>query len=82
MSPLTIKLLTAGGLVGLFYLMKSSSAQAAPPPPPPGPAPQPQPAPIPRGIPDRVNPDVVPVDQFAGVPAHHPRRVRRGWPWY
>ena len=82
MSPLTIKILTAGGLIGMWYVAThGSSSSAAPVPPPPQPQPQPAPAPIPRGIPDRVNPDVFPVDQIAG-PGYPVRRRRYGWPWY
>lgn len=82
MSPLTIKILTAGGLIGLWYVATHGSTSTAPvqpnvaPPPPP-----PAPAPIPRGIPDRVNPDVFPVDQIAGS-GYPVRRRRYGWPWY
>lgn len=95
MSPLTIKLLVAGGLVGVYYLMNSPTASAAPNVgPAPGPFPQPGPAPNPNQDQPSVPSGPI-VDAVAGfgpygyrnVPPHNLRaamqhRTRRGWPWY
>ena len=83
MRLITIKVLTAVGFIGLWYVSTNACSSSAAPPQPnitPPPAP-PAPAPIPRGIPDRVNPDVFPVDQISG-PGYPVRRRRYGWPWY
>lgn len=82
MSPLTIKLLTGAGLLGLYYFSKPA---AAAPPVGPGPAPGPLPAPGPG--PNQDVPEPEPNDAIQGAywPQHRPMmrgRRRYGFGWY